>query len=286
MQSLVLMDDYGRPASAAAAAGPARGDRNLLPLGLISKPPAAGQGTSGNNNNNAGGRPRRPTADEPPSGPLYVTAEGCPSTLPPPPAGPPVMVLFPATLPLSIFLAPPPPATLASGVLTLLAILGSWGWGWGLVSAAGVGSGLAAGLAAGLGVRSRPVGGWGFTGLSVVGIALLGGGKASLTLGMSLGLSTLWRHGWWLYLQPECAPVLFLLSGTTADVALGFLLTSLLQIHRSPSPPPPPRSEPQDPSRPQASAAAAHNQHPSGSQADMWNAVTPPGLAGLRGRRT
>ncbi|CAM9244777.1 unnamed protein product [Ectocarpus sp. 12 AP-2014] len=286
MQSLVLVDDYSRPA--ATTAGPAKGDRSLLPLGLISKPPAAEHGSGGNNNNNnntAAGRPQRPTG-EPPSDSLYVRAEGCPSTLPPPPAGPPVMVLFPATLPLSIFLAPPPPATLASGVLTLLAILGSWGWGWGLVSAGGVGSGLAAGLAAGLGVRSRPVGGWGFTGLSALGTALLGGGKASLTFGMSLALSTLWRHGWWLYVQPECAPVLFLLSGTTADVALGFLLTSLIQIHRSPSPPPPPRSESQGSSRPQASAAAAHHQHASGSQADMWNAVTPPGLAGLRGRRT
>lgn len=64
----------------------------------------------------------------------------------------------------------------------------------------------------------------------MLAIALLGRGKASLRFGMSLGLSTLWRHGWWLYIQPECAPVLFLLSGTTADVALGFLLTSLLQV--------------------------------------------------------
>ena len=64
---------------------------------------------------------------------------------------------------------------------------------------------------------------------SVLGIALLGGGRASAALGVSLGLSTFWRSGWWLYLQPECGPVLFMLSGM-ADVAIGFLLSSLLQV--------------------------------------------------------
>lgn len=74
------------------------------------------------------------------------------------------MVLFPATLHLAIFLVPAPPATIVSAVMTLVAILGAWGWGWGwgVVSAAGVGSGLAAGFLVGLGVRSRPVGGWGY----------------------------------------------------------------------------------------------------------------------------
>lgn len=64
----------------------------------------------------------------------------------------------------------------------------------------------------------------------MVGVALLGGGLASAALGAALALSTLWRHGWWLYLQPELAPVLFLLSRVTADVSLGFLLSSLLQV--------------------------------------------------------
>lgn len=69
-----------------------------------------------------------------------------------------------------------------------------------------------------------------FTLQSVAGIAILGGGGPSMGLAVTLALSTLWRHGWWLYLQPECGPVAFILSGTTADVALGFLLSSLIQV--------------------------------------------------------
>lgn len=62
----------------------------------------------------------------------------------------------------------------------------------------------------------------------MLGVALLGGGLPSAIFAAELTFSTFWRHGWWLYLQPECAVVLFML-GTTADVALGFLLSSLVQ---------------------------------------------------------
>lgn len=75
------------------------------------------------------------------------------------------MVLFPATLYLAIFFVPASPAILVSAVMTLLAILGAWVWGWGMVSTAGAGSGIAAGFVVGLGVRSRPVGGWGYAAL-------------------------------------------------------------------------------------------------------------------------
>lgn len=64
----------------------------------------------------------------------------------------------------------------------------------------------------------------------MLGVALLGGGVSSLALGTALVLSTLWRHGWWLYLRPEFVPVVFLLCGTTLDVALGFLLSSVVQV--------------------------------------------------------
>lgn len=154
MQSLVLMDDsygdmgHGRPT------GPATGDRHLLPLGLVQKPPAGGGAANG-----TGARQHKQT---PPARPAVGS---CPSTLPPPPEGPPVIVLFPATLHLAIFFVPAPPATIFSAVLTLLAILGAWVWGWGVVSTAGAGSGIAAGFVIGLGVRSRPVGGWGYAAL-------------------------------------------------------------------------------------------------------------------------
>lgn len=59
---------------------------------------------------------------------------------------------------------------------------------------------------------------------------MLGGGWASLAFGAALTLSTLWRYGWWLYLNPECVPLLLGLSRSTADVALGFVLASLLQV--------------------------------------------------------
>ena len=49
--------------------------------------------------------------------------------------------------------------------MTLLAILGAYVWGWGAVSTAGVASGMAAVFVVGLGVRSRPVGGWGYAAL-------------------------------------------------------------------------------------------------------------------------
>lgn len=63
----------------------------------------------------------------------------------------------------------------------------------------------------------------------MLGVALLGGGMPSAVFALELVVSTFWRHGWWLYLQPEIAGVLLMLSGATADVALGFLLSSLVQ---------------------------------------------------------
>lgn len=150
MQSLVLMDDSYGDMGHSRPTGPATGDRNLLPLGLVQKPSAGG----------AANGTARQHKQMPPAGPAV---DGCPSTLPPPPEGPPVMVLFPATLHLAIFFVPAPPATLVSAAMTLLAI--PLLWGWGVVSTAGAGSGIAAGFAVGLGVRSRPVGGWGYAAL-------------------------------------------------------------------------------------------------------------------------
>ncbi|CAM9277466.1 unnamed protein product [Pylaiella littoralis] len=287
MQSLVLVDGPYDRLYGNGGGGPAKGDRTLLPLGLIPKPLAGGSTTAAAAAAAAAADPSQQGRQKKQS-----TARGgggeCPSALPSPPEGPPIMVLFPATLHLAIFLAPPPRATIVSAIMSLLAMLGSWGWGWGLLSTAGVASGLAAGFAAGLGVRSRPVGGWSYAALSVLGIALLGGGKASIAFGVSLALSTLWRSGWWLYLQPECAPVLFMLSGTTADVALGFLLASLLQIHGTPL------KQQQESSshlvaQPQRPDNAAHQAPVSVSEpqgASMWDAVTPPGIAGgARGSR-
>lgn len=153
MQSLVLVEDsYGPLDHGGRAAGPAVGDRYLLPLGLVQKPPAdSGGATSAGSRQKPAARPASPA--------------GWPSSLPSPPPGPPIMVLFPATLHLAVFLAPASPATLVSALLTVLAILGSWGLGWGFASGAGIGSGLAAGFAVGLGVRARPVGGWGYASL-------------------------------------------------------------------------------------------------------------------------
>eukprot|EP00752_Nemacystus_decipiens_P004497 g4106.t1 len=265
MQSLVLIDDAYGDMGHRRPTGPATGDRHLLPLGLVHKPSTGGA---------ANGAATRHHKQAPPAGP---------STLPPPPEGPPVMVLFPATFHLAIFFVPAPPATLVSTVMTILAILGAWGWGWGVVTTSGVATGIAAGFVVGLGVRSRPVEGWGYVALSVLGIALLGGRRASAALGVSLGLSTFWKNGWWLYLQPECGPVLFILSGM-ADVALGFLLSSLLQLHHtSPSPQPQEASQLSVVSQPDTVDTATDPAPP--LQADMWSAVTPPGLAGLRGRR-
>lgn len=158
----MLVDDfnYGSP----AASGPAKGDPHLLPLGLIRKP------ASGSTTNTTAAARQAPSGGGP-SAPVYLTAEGCPKTLPPPPAGPPVMVLFPATLHLSMFLVPPPPATVASVALTLIAMMGSRVWGWGMISTAGVATGIAAGFTAGVGVRARPVGGW--TCPALVGVILV-----------------------------------------------------------------------------------------------------------------
>ena len=153
MQSLVLMDESYGGVGHSRPTGPATGDRHLLPLGLVQKPSAGGA---------ANGTAPRQHKQTPPAPPAV---DGCPSTLPPPPEGPPVMVLFPATLHLAIFFVPAPPATLVSAVMTLLAILGAYVWGWGMVSTAGVASGMAAGFVVGLGVRSRPVGGWGYAAL-------------------------------------------------------------------------------------------------------------------------
>ncbi|CAN0388231.1 unnamed protein product, partial [Hapterophycus canaliculatus] len=166
MESLMLVDDFNH-GRAAAAAGPAKGDPHLLPLGLVRKP------SSGNAANTTAPARQPPAAAGGDGGgggggqqvPVYLTAEGCPKTLPPPPAGPPVMVLFPATLHLSMFLVPPPPATLVSFALTLIAMVASLGSGWGVMSTAGVGMGIAAGFTAGVGVRARPVGGWTCTAL-------------------------------------------------------------------------------------------------------------------------
>lgn len=167
MQSLVLMGDSYGDMDRSRPAGPAAGDRHLLPLGLVQKP-SSGRAENGNGTGTAAGRQHKQT---PPARPAAVG--GCPSALPPPPEGPPVMVLFPATLHLAIFFVPAPPATLVSAVMTLLAILGACVWGWGTVSTAGAGSGLAAGFVAGLGVRSRPVGGWGYASLVGCSIARL-----------------------------------------------------------------------------------------------------------------
>lgn len=64
----------------------------------------------------------------------------------------------------------------------------------------------------------------------MVGVALLGGGISSLALGVALLMSTIWKNGWWLYLQPEVAPLVFLAMGSTMDVALGFLVSSLIKV--------------------------------------------------------
>lgn len=65
---------------------------------------------------------------------------------------------------------------------------------------------------------------------SSLAVALLGGGRLSVALGCALAISTLWMHGWWLFLQPEIAPLMFFVCGVTMDVALGFLLASLVQV--------------------------------------------------------
>lgn len=156
MQSLALVGSINDRYPATATTGPAKSDANALPLGAVWAKPSRRRSS-----NDAA--PARP-----PAAASNSAVDGCPSTLPPPPPGPPVMVLFPATLSLATFFAPPSAVALASGVLSLLALLGSWGWGWGLVSSAGVASGVSAGVAAGLGVRLRPLGGWG--GVTMVGI--------------------------------------------------------------------------------------------------------------------
>lgn len=145
MQSLALISSTNE----GYAAGPAKSDANALPLGAVWVKPSRGRSS-----NDAAFA--RPAAAAP-----CAAVDGCPSTLPPAPPGPPVMVLFPATLNLATFFAPPSALALASGVLSLVSLLGSWGWGWGLVSSAGVASGVGAGVAVGLGVRLRPLGGWG-----------------------------------------------------------------------------------------------------------------------------
>lgn len=64
----------------------------------------------------------------------------------------------------------------------------------------------------------------------VLGIAVLGRSWPGASLGIALGLATLWKKGWWLYFHPECAALLFISTGTTADVFFGFLLASLVQV--------------------------------------------------------
>lgn len=129
--------------------GLARSDPKALPLGAVL---AKSSYTSGGR----GGAGRAP----PPPKTLPI-AEGCPMELPPPPSGPPILVLFPTTRHLALSLAVPPQTTILSGTLMLLTLLCSWVWGWELVSTAGLASGLTAGLVVGLGVRFWPVGIWG-----------------------------------------------------------------------------------------------------------------------------
>lgn len=64
----------------------------------------------------------------------------------------------------------------------------------------------------------------------VLGIAVLGRSWPGASLGIALALATLWKKGWWLYFHPECAALLFISAGTTADVYFGFLLASLVQV--------------------------------------------------------
>ncbi|CAM9399064.1 unnamed protein product [Scytosiphon promiscuus] len=271
MESLMLVDDFNYGHTAGAAAGPAKGDPNLLPLGLIRTPPPGTTTTAA---------PARQAPSAAPAAPVFLTAAGCPKTLPPPPAGPPVMVLFPATLHLSMFLVPPPPATLASVALTLISIPGAWRRNFSLNSIYCPGRSIPhPSYTYRLTTKQQP---YSFPPLSskksVLGIAILGEQWASLAFAAALALSTLWRHGWWLYMHPECAPVLFILAGSTADIALGFVLSSLLQIYRSP---PPEQQQPDSQSQPLADAAPVASQQGApglGQQAGMWDAVTPPGL--------
>lgn len=67
----------------------------------------------------------------------------------------------------------------------------------------------------------------------VLGIAVLGRSWPGASLGIALGLATLWKKGWWLYFHPECAALLFISAGTTADVFCGFLLASLVQVQNA-----------------------------------------------------
>lgn len=151
MQSLALLGGFG---ASDPRVGPAKADQSALPLGMI-----WAKSTHGGPSNGAAST--RPAAVAAPTRPPLPTPGGCPPQLPPPPAGPPVLVLFPATLHLAVFFSPPPLGTLAAVVLALMGLFGSWAWGWGLVSTAGIFSGLVAGFVVGLGVRARPVEGWG-----------------------------------------------------------------------------------------------------------------------------
>lgn len=125
----------------------AKGDKNTLPLGALwatNAPPAAMSKASSS------------TTTKPANSSIGQQPE-----LPDCPAGQPILVLFPETLHLAVFLVQPPPALLASGSLVAAALAGSVLKGWGgIVSPAGGVAGLLAGVAAGLGVRSRPVVGW------------------------------------------------------------------------------------------------------------------------------
>lgn len=172
MRSLVLVDSSYDYHHAGAGGDPAKGDQDLLPLGLIQKPSADGTKTAidpaqqrHQKQPSVAASETRPSPTPPSAATAAVAGDRPPSGLPSPPEGPPVMVLFPATLHLAMFFVPPPRATLVSAVMSLMVMLGSWGWGWGMLSTAGVGSGLAAGFAAGFGVRMRPVGGWSYAAL-------------------------------------------------------------------------------------------------------------------------
>ncbi|CAM9528147.1 unnamed protein product [Ascophyllum nodosum] len=274
MESLALVDFSS---GGSERRGLARSDPNMLPLGAVLGTSSAGGSASGG-------------AGAPAPRPLLI-AGGRPK-LPPPPRGQPLMVLLPETRHVALFLVPTAYLTLLSGALMLLALLGSSAWGWGLASPSGLASGVTAGVAVGLWVRSWPVGGWTSMALAtnlrlsllprinqmVLGFGVLGGGWPSVGLGIALGLATLWQHGWWLYLHPECAPLLALV-GTTVDVSLGILLASVFQVHLTPKTPPTTTG----PSSLQPPANEAVPRTPRGLGA-QWTPVTPPGMVGSRSR--
>lgn len=149
MQSLALVglpqDDqpayfYGRSQASSGALG----DKSCLPLGAI----------WANSGSNAGKPHSSDTAHR-------ERKENDRSETPNNPSGLPILALFPGKEPVTVFLTAPSFAVLFAGSLTAAGFLFHALWGWDLVSASGIGPGLAAGLSVGLGQRSRPVTGLG-----------------------------------------------------------------------------------------------------------------------------